>query len=250
MSFFNLLGRVVSAKINPQGEITNSKIRTPAPLNLTQDSAVAFTGFQLVLAEADGSLAGKVATEQMVTAVGKQRIFGLDVYHSYLSDGKSFLRTISRNGTVQELSLFTSKDEIIPQTQADWEFWLGSYQRDSTGEWLRDSNGNTLIAEHGLIGWPQFQVDGEPPIVYTRAWGPGPEGTLPISYNEMISTGLEGGDSMVNHESMEYVRQLGDGPTVSTESLLVTMSQCNGEASINIFVGIQIDPKDIKVLAA
>ena len=46
---------------------------------------------------------------------------------------------------------------------------------------------------------------------------------------------------------MEYVRSIG---LESTETLFVSVYQLDNEASINIFVGINLTPHDIKVIAA
>ena len=251
MSFFNLLSSVVAAKINHKGEVNMSKTRTLTPLNLTQDSLVRMDGPEVALAQVDGSIIPNVVGEQRVIAVGKQTIFGLTVYHSYLSDGKSFIRTIVKNDKPTEVTLFSLRDEIVPSSKEDWEFWLGRYQKDSSGNFVRDSlTGKAIIAEYGLIGWQQFQVDGPPQIVYNRSWLPSSEGIEPIEYDEEINTGLEGGTSYVHHDSMEYVRLIGEDTSKTTELLLVSMLQMNNEASINIFVGINLNSEDIKVLAS
>lgn len=248
MSFFNLLSRVVAAKLNANGKVTMSKNRTTTPLNLTQDALVKMDGPDLALAQVDGSIIPNVAEEQRVIAVGKQTFFGLAVYHSYLSDGKSFIRTITKGPEVVEVTLFSLRDEIIPNTHEDWEFWLGRYQKDSSNEFVRDTKtGKAIIAEYGLIGWPSFQIDGPPQIIYNRNWQPSAQGIEPISYREELNTGLDGGVSCIKHESMEYTRSIGKD---NAEHLLVSVSQIENEASINIFVGINLNPTDIKVLTS
>ena len=122
-----------------------------------------------------------------------------------------------------------------------WEFWLGRYQEAA--------DGSSALVEAGLIGWPQFQVDGANPIVYNRAWGPSAVGIEPISYQETI-VGLDGTRIVVNHEGMEYSRQLTAEPNGGVENLLVSLAQTENDASVNIYVGVALNVKDLKVLAS
>ena len=213
---------------------------TAVPMGLHQGSAVELPALDLALAQADGSILPNVTEHQTITAVGKMRLFGLDVFHSYLADGTSFLRVVADGYTVKEVSLFTNRDEIIPATAEDWEFWLGKYQATETG---------SALVEAGLIGWPQFQIDGAPPIIYNRTWSPFSEGIEPVSFQETIM-GLDGTSFVVNHEGMEYSRNLTADANGTTESLLVSLAQTTDTASVNIYVGVSINVKELKVLAA
>lgn len=246
---FSLIKAIAAKKINEVSGNPTTLPHTTVPLNLHQRSAIEVPSLDLALAQADGSIVPNVVAKQTIVAVGKMRLFDLNVYNSYLSDGTSFLRTVTDMvGNVKEVTLFTNKDEIVPQTQEDWEFWLGSYQRDSNGEFVRDSNGDTIVAEPGLIGWTQFQID-ENNVIYDRSWGASNTSVDPISYTETL-TDLTGSVIVIEHEGMEYSRVLGAAPNVSSETLLVSTAQIGEEASINIYVGIPINFKDLNVLAA
>jgi hypothetical protein len=247
MSLFMLIKAVVAKKMNPNDPKPQHTI---VPLNLHQGSAVTLPDLDIALAQSDGSIIPNVTSKQTIAAVGTTRLFDLNVFHSYLSDGTSFLRTIADNaGNVKEVTLFTNKDEVIPQTKEDWEFWLGTYQKDGANQFVRDSAGKPIMAEFGLIGWPSFQIDGPPPIVYNRAWGASSEGIEPTSYTETI-IGLDGSRTVVGHEGMEYSRVLGTAPNLVTEDLMVSLAQIGNQASVSIYIGIPLNIKDLGVLAA
>lgn len=253
MSLFTLIKNVAAAKFDRATAGPEHKPqRTLVPLGLHQGSAVQIPDLDIALAQADGSIIPSVNATQTITAVGRQSIFGMNVYHCYLSDGKSFLRVVAKNLEVQDVQLFVARDEVVPQSKEDWEFWLGRYQRqvirENDGEMARDP-GRSVLIEAGLIGWPQFQVDGPPAIQYNRAWNPGTEGIEPIEYNETIVDSM-GESTRVKHEGMEYVRQIGGGENPTTELLLVSMASCGNDASVDIFVGIPLNIRDLKVLAA
>jgi hypothetical protein len=241
MSLFTLIKNVAAAKYDRLTASPEYKPeRTPVPLKLHQGTMVELPELDLALAQADGSILPNVALKQQITAVGRQAIFGLNVYHAYLSDGISFLRIVAKGDDVREIHLFTARDEIIPGSKEDWEFWLG--------RWGKDDEGNGRMEEYGLIGWPQFQVDGPPQIVYNRAWTPSDAGIEPVAYLETI-VAMDGTNSWVKHEACEYVRVIGTGTNPTNESLLVSLAQCGNDASVDIFVGIPLNIKDMKILA-
>ncbi len=247
MGLFEMIKAVTSAKVTTL--VNGGPVRPPhttVPLNLHQGSAIQLPELDLALAQADGSLLPNVTASQTIMAVGKMNIFGLDVYNSYLTDGTSFLQTVADGNNVKDVSLFTNKDEIIPSTKEDWEFWLGRYE--ATPDFYRNRNRPAKLAEAGLIGWQQFQIDGTPPIVYNRIWAPSEIGIEPVAYTETIY-GIDGSTIVVNHEGMEYSRQLGDQNS-TTEYLLVSSANTENIAGVNIYIGIMLNINDLKVLAA
>ena len=234
MSLLTLIKAVAEKRmVKNEFKVTRSAV----PMNLHQGSAVTFGDLDLVLAQADGSIVPTVESNQTVSAVGTYKLFGFDIYHCYLSDGKTFLRLTAKNNQVHEAHLFVSRDEIIPESKEDWEFWLGKYDRPDPTK--------PLIFSTGLIGWPQFQVDGTTPVVYNRSWVKSSEGVEPVTYTGTITDSM-GNVNRVKHEGMEYGRLLTES---SSESLLVSLAQVSGQASVDIFVGIPLNLKDIKVFA-
>jgi hypothetical protein len=206
--------------------------RNDHPLDLHPGSLVTIPDIDLTLAQADGSLVPNVEITQTVTAVSKFKIFDLDVYHSYLSDEKSFIRTVADGLHIKEVTFFVQHDEVLPQTQDDWNFWLGTY------------NANGPV-EGGLIGWPQFQIDKPTPTVYDRSWKLGDSAIKPVEFFETIVDTADK-NTYIKNQAMEYNRKLSED---TYEYLLVTLAQCGNEASVDIYVGVPLNAANIKVLA-
>ena len=212
MSLFSLIKNATYDK--PPATYSKVNVTQDVPFNLCQGSLVELPQLEIALAQAEGSLIKAPESNDKIIAVGSYRLLNHEVFHSYLSDGKSFLRTIK--GT-DEVYLFTPQDEIFPANSEDWDFWLND--------------------KEGLIGWSQFQVDNNTPIVYNREWDK-------VNFVEDMRT-LTNQQGII-HEGCEYARILSSG---TQESLLVYTSQGSGyETSVNIFIGIPLPSKDVKVL--
>lgn len=247
MGLISILGHMVQKRTEaPAAPV----IRTNTPLGLHQGSTVDLPDVDIALAQVDGSIIAVPSGTQVVISVGTYRKWGLTVHNCYLGNGTSYIQLVTdANQRIVECRLWSSHNqtEILPQSVEDWEFWLGSYQRDQSGEFVRDGQGRALRREYGLIGWPQFQVDGPPAIVYNRAWSPGADGVDPVDYTETI-VDVQGRSITVKHEAMEYARRLTDAADAVTESLLATMVQDQDGAAVNIFIGIPLDHQNLKIL--
>lgn len=242
MSLFTLIKNVAAKRLDKaMANQEHRPERTPVPMGMHQGSVVQVPELDLALAQADGSILPRVLGDQRIVSVGTQTIFGQQVYNCYLADGTSFLRVVANRNEAREIYLYVARDEILPQTSQDWEFWLG--------RWGKDEQGRARLEEAGLVGWPQFQIDGPPQIVYNRAWNPGDAGILPVAYTETI-VDLDGTMHKVKHEAMEYVRTVGGGDNPTRESLLVSLASCGNDASVDIFVGIPLTIRDLRILAA
>ncbi len=233
MSLFKMLKEVAAKKIEKAGQGNEHRSqRTPVPGGFHQGSVIEIPDLATALARADSSLIGDTDHSQQITAVGRYTLFDRSVFNCHLSDGVSFIRLVTQKDQILESALFVMRDEIVPASKEDWTFWLGSHQRGGQ-------------VEHGLIGWPQFQVDTDPPTMYNRSWAPGEHGVEPVAYTETI-TDLNGETSRIAHESMEYWRQLGDDPN-AIEMILVTAASSGNDASVDVYVGIPIKTEDLKV---
>lgn len=212
--------------------------RDDHPIDLHPGSLVTLPELDLILAQAEGSIFPTIDSTQTVISMGKsvgyQTLFGLDIYNSYLSDQKSFVRTVAdpKTNKILEVTLFTLHDRIMPSTVEEWELWLGKYA-------------NGTLSEAGLIGWPQFQIDGSTPIIYNRAWLLGDQGIAPTKYQETVINSDKKIET-VNHEAMEYVRWLSDS---TAEQLYVTVTKQTHDTSINIYIGIPLNKSNLKVIA-
>lgn len=246
MGLLKILNHMARKKVE-QERYPTEVTKTKTPLGLHQGSLVDLPDIDIALAQADGSIIHPPKGQQIVTSVGTYRVWNLEVFNCYLSDGRSYVQLVTKSGKLTEARLWCSRDEILPQTTSDWEFWLGSWQKDDRGEFIRDANGNALRRDWGLIGWHQFQVDGPPAIVYNRAWSPGAEGVSPVAYTETMLDS-QGHATVVNHEAMEYSRRLTSAVDAVTESLLVTMVQDPEGASVNVFIGIPLYHQNLTVL--
>ena len=249
MSLLSLLTTVVNKKISSKPNDSLQPIKTDTPMGLRQGSIVTMPEIDIALAQADGSLINVPGGNQTVVAVGTFELFGLSVYNVYLNE-KTFLQLVTKFGSqdVQSLNLWSSYAEIIPTSVDEWEFWLGSWQKSPTGEFLRDSNGVAYRKDWGLIGWPSFQIDGPPPIVYGRTWLPSNEGIDPVKFTESIRD-VNGDVTIVKHEAVEYSRALTpDNTNTIVESLLASVSSQNDSASVNIWIGIPINKDSIAII--
>lgn len=235
MGLFDMLKGVASKKLAKATESSEYKPqRTPVPNGMHQGSVVEISDVVHALARADGSIINDIDLSQQITSVGRYTLFGRSVFNCYLSDATSMLRVVTKGEQILEVALFVMRDEILPANSDEWAFWLGTYQ-------------GSKIKEHGLIGWPSFQVDTTPPTLYTRSWTPGDQGVEPVKYTETV-VDLSGESTRVTHEAMEYWRQLGDDVN-TTEMVFVTAAACGNDAAVNVYVGIPLKNEDIKILA-
>lgn len=249
MSLIKILKNIVQKKTTNE-QSTTKIIKTPTPLNMHQGSIVTLSDVDIALAQADGSIIKtKPNPTYVVNAVGTYSLWGLSFYNCYLDEDNNYIRiAVDRSGKIVDASYWMLHTELYPQSVEEWEFWLGSWQKDINGKFVRDiATGKTLRKDWGLIGWNQFQIDGPPQIVYNRHWSQGPEGVDPVLYTECIIDNT-GQKTLVNYEGMEYFRRLTSAADSVTEYLFATMVEDG--SSINVLIGIQLDHQSLKVLAS
>lgn len=249
MSLLNILKTVMKNNLNKDQD--NPVLTTQTPLGAHQGSVVTLPEIDFALAEADGSICVPPSGTLVVTAVGKYILFGLDVYHCYFGYEGAFLQLVTKanNMNVEQARYFHLRSEIQPRNSQEWEFWLGSWQKNDQGEFLRDGNGIAIKLEEGLIGFPQFQVDTNPPLIYDREWQPGAGSVNPVKITEKVLD-VSGQTHYIKREAMEYSRSLSDNDPTKVESLLACVVEDNNSASVNIFIGIQLEHAAIKVLSS
>jgi len=224
MSFWSLL-KVI--KQNNLAANAPKPLRTKTPMRLSQDSAMSISITPMILAEAAGAMfKSDLPTDEKVFAVGSISLFGQNFYHSYLSQVEgAFIQICSHNDKVVDMRLFRPLDEVIPASEDDWEFWLEN--------------------EDGNIGRPSIQTkDG---TIFDRAWGGGDQRISPFILDESVLD-VSGANSIVKHRMMLYKRPLTD-PKL-TEYLLVSAVQTHNEASVNLWLGIDLAASDLTVYAA
>lgn len=175
------------------------------------------------ISKSEGSIINGTEYYQTVNSVGHFNLFGVDVKNYYLQDNKTFVRVTNSN----ETTLFVMRDEIIPETKEDWEFWLGSWDKDKKNY------------ETGLIGNDQFQItlDNGTELIYDKIWS-----SDTILINETIES--ENGKSYIKRNGAEYVRSIGS----SNEYLFVDMKQNEDVSVIEIYIGIRLNHNDVKYI--
>jgi hypothetical protein len=139
---------------------------------------------------------------------------------------------VDKKGSIEECKLFMPFDEVYPNEEG-WDFWLNE--------------------KEGYIGYSAFETKDK--TTYDRVWqDEGAEVALengytripPISFTERIYLDAYGDASEdVQHDSMLYGRH---ATTDVDEYLLVTAAQDKGGASVQILVGIPLEPASIKVI--
>jgi Protein of unknown function (DUF2491) len=252
MGLLNILKTVVKNNTSlGYSKGTETIEKTLTPLGMHQGSVVTLSEIDTALAAADGSICLMPKGSQVVHAVGKYSLWGRDVYHCYFGSTGEFVQLITAadSQTVLQARYWHLRSEIQPITGEEWEFWLGSWQKDERGEFIRDNKGVAIKKEDGLIGFPQFQVDTVPAIVYDREWQAGSNAVDPVKFTETLLD-ASGHKHYIKHEAMEYSRKLSNDADSKVESLLASVVEDKGGASINIWIGIPLDYTAIKVLAS
>ena len=159
--------------------------------------------------------------------------------HRFYLDAQSLIYVLQiitdRQKVIEECKLFMPYDEIYPD---DWDFWLA--ERD------------------GYIGYEIFQTkDG---VQYFRVWGSDENATVvsedeqgnkitriqPFEFLETLHLSSYGDQTeTVKYDSMLYGRHANENVD---EYLLVSAVNERDGASVQIMVGIELQPSSIKVI--
>jgi len=251
MGLVNIFKTVMKNNLNRNREKPVANTSTPTPLGAHQGSVVTLPDLDFALAQAYGSICLTPKNTMVVSAVGKYTLWNMDVYHCYFGYKGVFLQLVTKTGSmnVEQARFFNLRSEIQPTTAEEWEFWLGSWMKDEQGEFIRDDKGIAIKKEDGLIGFPQFQIDNVPPIVYDREWVQGPTSTDPIKITERVID-VAGHIHYIKYEAMEYSRKLSTTDPIKVESLLVSVVEDDTSTSVNIFIGVPVDHTAIKILVS
>ncbi|MBW1940311.1 MAG: DUF2491 family protein [Deltaproteobacteria bacterium] len=171
--------------------------------------------------------------EQQVAAYGKATIGDSYLHRFYLvsDDGRnqeSMLQiTCDIKNDIQECRLFRSMDEVVPESQEDWDFWLSE--------------------EDGSIGWQAFES--KEGVLYDRAWDDsGDDHVLAIGFEETVHGDSAGEDTLkISHEAMLYGRWINEDDETA-EYILLSAEDHGDEAFVHIMAGIDINPASIKTV--
>lgn len=225
----SLLKRMASKKVQDWKNRDNETARTPVPLGLHQGSVAEISALSTVMNQTNGGLIPSgLDLSQPIVAVGSLNLFGQHVYRAYLHDGASFIQVAvspTDRDNPLECRFYTMFQEWIPTSEQVWEFLLDE------GD--------------GYVGYPEFQVphptSGEQ-VSFSRIWSPGETRIMPVEADESVLE-ADGDRFRMSHEMMQYGRVLGaeNDPNAENEFLLVSVSRQENEASMTIFIGIDVD---------
>lgn len=126
------------------------------------------------------------------------------------------------NQAVEECRLFCSADEVYPENQDEWGFWLSD--------------------DDGSIGWYAFED--KKGTHYDRAWGDSDADRIsPQTFTETIYLDRFGENvSTVDHTAMLYGRWINETEGVAEYSLISAEEHNRNEALVHIMFGIDYEP--------
>ncbi|MBI5569005.1 MAG: DUF2491 family protein [Desulfomonile tiedjei] len=237
----NLLKRIALKKVDQLKESASKgwteRIDKNLPMGVRIGGMVEIPQVDFVL----GGDALKVkypGTSSIVLSYGTFPVGGSLVHRFYLDgEDKVYLWQLVTDPkqTFEESKLFMPYDEVYPE---DWDFWLSSTD--------------------GYIGLSAFQLkDG---TQYVRVWEDEEAETVlqedasqnrltripPVQFMEKIFLDPYGETTeMVKHDSMLYGRQVNENVA---EYLLVSAVNEKAGASVQIMVGIELEPSTVKVI--
>lgn len=170
----------------------------------------------------------------IVTALGKIELDASRVYRFYLYDSEneentSMLQIVvdEDNSEIEECRLFKTEDEIFPEDQNEWGFWLDE--------------------EEGYIGWHSFQDKTE--NIYQRIWGEeDAEREEPVSFSETVFLDKYGENvSTIDNTAMLYGRWI-DEENEMAELILISAEESGDDSAlVEIYAGIDILPGSFKI---
>jgi hypothetical protein len=214
------------------GETERERIDKDLPLGLRIRGLVEVPIVDFVLGGEDLKIKHP-GTRNPVVAYGSFDLGGSTVNRFYLESPEEIYAlqiVANRSKEIEECKLFMPFDEVYPNNPRDWDFWLSP--------------------DDGYIGLDAFQTKDE--ILYDRVWaGEGPVGSgevdrvAPFEFAETVYHDPYGEDwESVKYFSMLYGRHINEQVD---EYLLLSAVEEEEGASIQIMVGVEIDPGSLVV---
>jgi hypothetical protein len=189
-------------------------LRPGAIVNLDPAQALLFADAGLTLPLPGGDL--------VADAVSASAVFGLTIARAYAHAGEAaYMVQFNCAGdlTVNDATLFYLLQEIYPQSEGDWDVWLGG---------------------RGLIGGPDLNAPNGK--TYQRDWGDGDQ-AAPVALTERIYADPKAPPRVVTHKMMLYSRPAGD----EREYCLITADAAPDAAVIRAWIGVDIPLPSLKV---
>lgn len=159
-----------------------------------------------------------------IDGVGTVTSGNASVHRLHLPGGGFFQIHLGPDGQPDECRYFTPLDSVAPADPAEWGFWLDPAE--------------------GMIGWPEFQTkDGK---VYPRVWAPGGNRIEPFILSESLET-LRGTETVTSHAMLYGAPTGAASPAPDREYILVAAVERNGQASVEIAAGIDVNPASLSL---
>jgi hypothetical protein len=192
------------------------------PLDLRLGAIVSVDPAQAVLFQGADLTLPLPGADLVADAVSSSDIFGLKIVRAYARLGEATYMVqfnCDKDINVNDATLFYLSEEIYPQSEGDWETWLG---------------------ERGLIGGPDLNAPGGK--TYGRDWGDG-DHTEPVALTEKIYVDPKSPPRVVEHKMMLYSREAGD----CREYCLVSSDAAPDGALVRAWIGVDIPLPSLKV---
>ena len=178
--------------------------------------------------------------ECIVAAYGKIELAGSVIHRFYLYENQdkentSFLQIVvdmhDSNDNFQEITecrLFKIEDEIFPQSEEEWGFWLDE--------------------KDGYIGWHSFEDKSG--NVYEIAWADddNADRSEPVYFSETLYIDKYGENiSVIDNTAMLYGRMIDEDNDIAELAFISAEESGNDSGFIRIYIGIDIIQGSFKV---
>ncbi len=165
---------------------------------------------------------------KIIEAQGSVDLGEGSVAYRYYAADHTMIQVMTVGGAddahVEEVTLYVPYDSFYPSTAAEWKQWT------ATG---------------GTLGAPEFRLaDG---TRYVRIWFEDTEGwAAPVEFTETVHGEADGSDTRdIRQKAMLYGRGIDNDRRA--EYLLLSVEDSGGEASVELMVGIDVEPSTMKV---
>ena len=200
----------------------------PTPFGLRIGAAVDIDTLPLRMHAADLHL--KLPEEtMMIVAQGYIDLGDGTHSHRYYNSDDAMIQVLTVGGVeeqhVEELTLFVPHQSFYPDSDGAWAQWT---------------------SEGGKLGAPIFRLDDG--TEYSRVWFDTAEGyAKPVIFTESVYEDHDSDEcSDITHTVMLYGRNLEQGK--KNEYLLVSVESYEGERSVELMVGVDLETANLKVI--
>lgn len=243
-AMWNLLRKVGLRKFDDIKEswsqITDERIDLKLPLGLRFNCLVEIPEVDFILAGEELEIKHP-GSDNSVISYGNFPVGESMVHRFYLNHPEKvyMLQVITDSRQiVEEVKLFMSYDEVFPQDTNAWDFWLG----DEDG-YIGLNVFDTRNAKRYFRVWENPDALR---VVEQDASGNQINRIPPVSFFEDLRLDPYGKNSeTIKYDSMLYGRNIDENVD---EYLLVSAAQERDGASVQIMVGIPLEPASIKVI--